>query len=353
VIGALVATTLSTAELADQPPLSFVSVAAFLLFVYFACRFECYDGDNAQANHTGAIAAWSGRARIGITTVRSVRAASQNRFAVCCDQSRGSSVDEIQQTGSVRPAGVFRGGGVAIAICRAVHPGPSGLSPRCACGRGCAGRLNISVSDCKHLRSLRQGLAPTFTGGRRRGFRNGPLFNPSNPPGVLQLVPRNTLRIWAKSAVLLATGTVGERLMKRRHEFYLDAEVSERLATMAAKPGSSATAIMADALKAYFDRAASTELDERFRARLDKLSIQLGRLEHDQQIVAEALAVLARFQFSVTAPLSASDQAARSVAQDRFKAFIEQVSRRISSGRGLIEQVVELRSPSETNARSV
>jgi excisionase family DNA binding protein len=41
------------------------------------------------------------------------------------------------------------------------------------------------------------------------------------------------------------------------------------------------------------------------------------------------------------------------VAQDRFKAFIEQVSRRISSGRRLIEQVVELRSPSETNARSV
>jgi hypothetical protein len=204
VIGALVATTLSATELADQSPLSFVSVAAFLLFVYFACRlFECYDGDNAQANHTGAIAAWSGCAGIGTTTVRSVRAASQNRFTLCCDQSRGSGADEIQQARSVRLAGVFLGGGAAIAICRAVHPGPSRLSRRCDCGTGYAGRLNISVSDCKHLSSPRQGSVPTFTGGRRRGFRNGPLFNPSNPPGVLQLVPRNTLRIWVKSAVLL------------------------------------------------------------------------------------------------------------------------------------------------------
>jgi hypothetical protein len=101
---------------------------------------------------------------------------------------------------------------------------------------------------------------------------------------------------------------------------------------MAAKPGSSKTAITTDALNCYFDRAASTELDGRFRAWLDKLSIQLGRLKRDQQIVAEALVLLARFQFSITAPLSASDQAARSMAQDRFKAFIDQASRRISSG---------------------
>jgi hypothetical protein len=76
--------------------------------------------------------------------------------------------------------------------------------------------------------------------------------------------------------------------------FYLDAEVSEKVGDVAAKPGSSKTAIMTDALKAYFDRAASTELDERFEARLDKLSVQRGRLERDQQVVAEGLALLAR-----------------------------------------------------------
>jgi hypothetical protein len=64
------------------------------------------------------------------------------------------------------------------------------------------------------------------------------------------------------------TRDLQERQMKRRHEFYLEEELSERLATVAAKPGSSKTAIMTDALKAYFDRRAGTELDERFRARM-------------------------------------------------------------------------------------
>ena len=116
---------------------------------------------------------------------------------------------------------------------------------------------------------------------------------------------------------------------------------------MAEKPGSSKTAIMTDALRAYFDRGAASELDERFRARLDKQSLQLARIERDQQIVAETVALLARFQFLVTAPLPESDRAARALAQDRFKAFVEQVSRRISSGRGLIEDVLALKSASE------
>jgi len=136
--------------------------------------------------------------------------------------------------------------------------------------------------------------------------------------------------------------------MKKRHEFYLEDEVSERLAAMAARPGASKTAIMTDALKAYFDRRGASDLDERFKARLDKLSVQLARIERDQQIVAETLALLARFQFMVAAPLSDSDGAARALAQERFKAFIEQVSRRVSSGRSLIEHVLATKSAAET-----
>jgi ABC-type multidrug transport system fused ATPase/permease subunit len=59
VIGALVATTLWAAELADQPPLSFLSVAAFLLFLSFACRLIEWC-DDAHANRIGAIATRSG-----------------------------------------------------------------------------------------------------------------------------------------------------------------------------------------------------------------------------------------------------------------------------------------------------
>jgi len=85
-----------------------------------------------------------------------------------------------------------------------------------------------------------------------------------------------------------------ERLMKRRHECYLEENVSERPATMAAKPGSSKTAIMANALRAYFDqRAGTTRRTVQSSAR--QLSLQLGRIERDQQIVAQTLALPADF----------------------------------------------------------
>jgi hypothetical protein len=122
-----------------------------------------------------------------------------------------------------------------------------------------------------------------------------------------------------------------ERLMKRRREFYVEEEVAERLATMAAEPGSSKTAIMTNALKAYFDFTALGPNSKRFRAWLGRLSVQLGRIERDRQIVAETSALLARFQLLVTTSLSDPDRAALPTAQERFKAFVEQVSRRVFS----------------------
>jgi hypothetical protein len=130
--------------------------------------------------------------------------------------------------------------------------------------------------------------------------------------------------------------------MKRRHEFYLEGEVSERLAALAAKPGASKTQIMTAALTAYLDRRGAGEIEERFKARLDRLSLQLGLLSRDQQVVAETLALLVRYQFMVTAPPPETDRAARLLAQERFKSFIEQVSRRITGGKSVIEDVLAL-----------
>jgi hypothetical protein len=128
--------------------------------------------------------------------------------------------------------------------------------------------------------------------------------------------------------------------MKRRAEFYLDEDLAERLGKLAAKPGSSKTAIMADALKAYLDRRGASELEEQFKTRLNKLSQQLGRIERDLQVVAEALALSVRYQLMVAAPLIEPDKAMRAVAQDRFQSFVTQVSRRIAGGRSLTEEVL-------------
>jgi predicted transcriptional regulator len=136
--------------------------------------------------------------------------------------------------------------------------------------------------------------------------------------------------------------------MKRRHEFYLDADVSEQLNALAAKPGASKTAIMSDALRASLERRGANELDQRFRARLDRLSMQLGRIERDQQVIAEMLALFVRFQLTVTAPVPEADRAARALGQARYESFLQQVSRRLAGSAGTVEDVLAHQRPSES-----
>jgi hypothetical protein len=122
------------------------------------------------------------------------------------------------------------------------------------------------------------------------------------------------------------------RPAKCRHQLYLDADISERLETLAAEPGASKSAILADAVQAWLTKRGSHELDDRFGRRLERISAQVGRIERDQQIVMESLALFIRFFLTVNAPLPESDQAARAVGRDRFKAFIDQVGRNLASG---------------------
>src|SRR3546814_16450553 len=91
--------------------------------------------------------------------------------------------------------------------------------------------------------------------------------------------------------------------MKPRHHLYLDDELTERLETLAAKPGSSKSAIVSDALRAFIARRGANELDERLKVRLDRVSRQLNRIERDQQNLLESLALYVRYYLHVTAPL--------------------------------------------------
>lgn len=122
--------------------------------------------------------------------------------------------------------------------------------------------------------------------------------------------------------------------MKPRHHLYLDDELTAKLEALAAKPGTSKSAIVADALRNYLARRGARELDDLLKVRLDRVTTQLGRMGRDIQILLESLALFVRYEFTVTAALPASDEAAaRAVAQDRYQAFIEQVGRRIAGGR--------------------
>ncbi len=119
---------------------------------------------------------------------------------------------------------------------------------------------------------------------------------------------------------------------KIRHQLFLDAGLSEKLEALAARPGASKSAILADAVAAWLARRGAQELDDRFGLRLNRISAQLNRIERDGQVLLESLALFVRYQLTVTAPLPEADQAARAIGRDRFQAFVDQVGRQIAGG---------------------
>lgn len=118
-----------------------------------------------------------------------------------------------------------------------------------------------------------------------------------------------------------------------RYQLFLPKPLSERLEALAAKPGATKSAILTDAVTAWLNRRGSSELDDRFGLRLDRLSTALARIERDGQVVLETLALFIRFELSIQAPLAENDQAGRAIGRDRFEAFVAQVGRQIAAGR--------------------
>ena len=75
-----------------------------------------------------------------------------------------------------------------------------------------------------------------------------------------------------------------------------------------------------------------SELETRFSARLDRMSLALGRIERDGHILLESLALFIRYQLMIQAPLADGDAAARAVGRDRFNTFVERVAEAMASG---------------------
>lgn len=118
-----------------------------------------------------------------------------------------------------------------------------------------------------------------------------------------------------------------------RHQFMLDEARSTELEKLAAKPGASKSAILADALDAWLNRRGRHELDDRFGHRLDRLTTTLARIERNTHILIETLALFVRYELAIHAPLAEGDHAGRAIARERYAAFVAQVGRQLASGR--------------------
>jgi hypothetical protein len=118
-----------------------------------------------------------------------------------------------------------------------------------------------------------------------------------------------------------------------RYQLFLSEDLSHRFEALAGKPGASKSAILTDALTAWLNRQAASELENTFSRRLDRMSMTLGRIERDGHILLESLALFVRYELMVQAPLPESDEAARAIGRDRFEAFVTRVGEALASGR--------------------
>jgi hypothetical protein len=124
---------------------------------------------------------------------------------------------------------------------------------------------------------------------------------------------------------------------KIRHQLFLTPEVSARFEALAAKPGTNKSAMLEQALVGWLNRRGTSELDDYFGQRLDRISTTLGRIERDGHVLIETLSLFVRYELSIHAPLADNDQAGRAVARQRFQAFTEQVARQMADDRRTID----------------
>lgn len=113
--------------------------------------------------------------------------------------------------------------------------------------------------------------------------------------------------------------------MKPRHHLYLDTELTQQLDAFAAKPGSSKSAIVADALRQYLNPKTDTDNSHAIKMRLDRLSKQVNRAERNLNIVVESISGFAQYYFMLTAHVPSPDDAGRAKGSQRYEKYLSYV----------------------------
>lgn len=131
-------------------------------------------------------------------------------------------------------------------------------------------------------------------------------------------------------------------MSRSRMNLYIEAEHARRLDQVAAMKGVSKSSIIAAALASWLSPDAGDQREAAIGKRLDRLTRQFERLERDQGILIETLALYVRYFLTVSTPIpEAHQEAARSQGKARYTQFIEQLGRHLLRGRSLVREIHE------------
>jgi hypothetical protein len=131
-------------------------------------------------------------------------------------------------------------------------------------------------------------------------------------------------------------------MSRTRLNIFIEHEHAKRLDELAALKGLSKSSIIAAALASFLSPDGGDQREAALAKRLDRLSRQLDKLERDQNILIETLALYVRYFLTVSTPVpEAHQEAARAQGRARFEQFVEQLGRHLLRGRSLVKDVVE------------
>jgi hypothetical protein len=131
-------------------------------------------------------------------------------------------------------------------------------------------------------------------------------------------------------------------MSRARLNLFIQPEHAKRLNELAIKKGVSKSSIIAAALASWLSPESGDQREIATAKRLDRLSRQFERLERDQNILIETVALYIRYYLTVSTPVPEAHQdAARAQGKLRFTQFVEQLGRQLQRGRSLVREAYE------------
>ncbi len=128
--------------------------------------------------------------------------------------------------------------------------------------------------------------------------------------------------------------------MRDRLNVSLPAELIARINDIANRKRVTRSAIVEVAVESFLSPDHADMQEAALTRRLDRLSRQVARLERDQRITTETLALFVRFWLTITPPIAPEQQAAaQAKGRERFDGFVETLGKRVQKGRWFADEL--------------
>ena len=133
----------------------------------------------------------------------------------------------------------------------------------------------------------------------------------------------------------------------------LEREHAKRLSELACMKRVPKSGIVAAALASYLSPDGGDRRDAMIAKRLEKLTNTFERMDRDQMILIETLALFIRHHFAIAPTIPEAQQgAARAQGRARFEQFIEQLARQLQRGQSLFRDTFKEIAPEGSDLTS-